>query len=83
MTRQKRGTSFTNLNITGFEQNMPQVNNWPELLSDSEYKDKLIEMIKQYILEFGCGIQSRSSPLIITSREKEYFISLAGNQVIT
>ena len=62
---------------------MSQGNNWQKLLNDSEYKHQLIEMLKQYILEFGSGIQSRSSPLIITSREKEYFISLAGNQVTT
>ena len=38
MARQKRGTSSTMFNITGFEQNMPQGNNWQELLNNSEYK---------------------------------------------
>ena len=40
-------------------------------------------MIKQYVLEFGSGILPRSIPFAITSREKEYFISPAGNQVIS
>ena len=52
MTRQKRGTSLTKFNITGFEQNMPQSNNWQEFLNDSQYNNQLIEMMKQYILEF-------------------------------
>ena len=43
MARQKRGTSPAKVNITGFEQNMPQGNNWQEFLKDSEYKDPLIE----------------------------------------
>ena len=50
MTKQKRGTSFTNFHITGFEHNMPQSNNWQELLDDSEYKNHLIETVKQYAL---------------------------------
>ena len=62
---------------------MPQDKNWQELLNDSEYKDQLIEMIKQYVLGFGSGILPKSTHLIITSREKEYFIWPAGNQVIT
>ena len=53
MARQKRGTSSAKLSNTGFEQNMPQGNNWQELLNDSAYKYQLIEMIKQYLLEFG------------------------------
>ena len=81
MARQTRGTSSTKFNITGFEQNTPQGNNWQELLNNSEYKDYLIEMIKPYVLEFGSGIP-RSTSFIITSREKEYFISPVGNQVI-
>ena len=83
MTRKKRGTSSTKFNITGFGQNMPQGNNWQEPLNDSEYKDQLLEMIKRYVLEFGSGILPRSTPFIITSKEKEYFISPAGNRVIT
>ena len=62
---------------------MPQGNNWQEPLNNSECKDQLIEMIKRYVLEFGSGILPRSTPFIITSKEKEYFISPAGNQVIT
>ena len=46
MTRQKRGTSSTKFNITGFEQNIPQGNNWEKLWNDSDYKDHLIEMTK-------------------------------------
>ena len=34
ITRQKQGTSFTKFNITGFEQNIPQGNNWKELFND-------------------------------------------------
>ena len=83
MTRKKRVTSSTKFNITGFGQNMPQGNNWQEPLNDSEYKDQLLEMIKRYVLEFGSGILPRSTPFIITSKEKEYFISPAGNRVIT
>ena len=83
MTRKKRDTSSTEFNITGFGQNIPQGNNWQQPLNDSECKDQLIEMIKRYVLEFGSGILPRSIPFIITSKEKEYFISLAGNQVIT
>ena len=83
MTRQKGGTSSTKFNNTDFEQNMPQGNNWQELLNNSEYKDQLIEMIKQYVLEFGSGILPRCTLFIITSREKEYFIWPPRNQVIT
>ena len=83
MTKQKQGTSFTNFNITGFEHNIPQSNNWQELLDDSKYKNHLIEMVKQYALEFGSGILSRPTSFIITSREKEYFLSPAGNRVIS
>ena len=50
MARQERGTSSTKFNITGFEQNMPQGDTWQELLNDNEYKDQLIEIIKQYVL---------------------------------
>ena len=62
---------------------MPQGSTWQELLNDSKYEDQLIEMIKQYVLEFGSGILPRSIPFAITSREKEYFILPAGNQVIS
>ena len=81
-TRQKRSTSSTKFDITGFEQNMLQGNTWQELLKLSEYKDQLIEMIKEYVLEFGSGILPRSVPFITTSREKDYFVSPAGNKVI-
>ena len=70
MTRQKPGTSSIKFNITGAEQNMSQGKNWQELLNNSEYKDQLIEMIKQLILEFGSEILARSTSFIITSREK-------------
>ena len=80
MARQKRGTSSAKVNITGFEQNMPQGNNWQEFLKDSEYKDPLIEMIRQYVLEFVSGVLPRSSPFIIASRENEYSISPAENR---
>ena len=40
-------------------------------------------MIIQYVLEFGSGILRRSIPFIITSREKEYFVSPAENQVLS
>ena len=83
MTRQKRGPSSTNFNITGVEQNKPQGNNWQELLNNSKYKDQLIEMTKQYVLEFGSGILPRSPPFIITSRQKEYFTSISENHVIS
>ena len=83
MTRQKQGPSSTNFDITGFEQNKPQGNNWQELLNNSKYKDQLIEMTKQYVLEFGSGILPRSPPFIIISREKEYFTSTAENHVIS
>ena len=80
MARQKRGTSSAKVNITGFEQNMPQDNNWQEFLKDSEYKDPLIEMMRQYVLEFVSGVLLRSSPFIIASRENEYSISPAENR---
>ena len=48
---------------------MSQGNNWQELLNNSEYKDQLIEMTKQYVLEFGSGILPRS-PFTIVAREK-------------
>ena len=83
MARQKRGPSSTNFNITGVEQNKPQGNNWQGLLNNSKYKDQLIEMTKQYVLEFGSGILPRSPPFIITSRQKEYFTSIAENHVIS
>ena len=73
MRRQERGTSSTEFSIPGFEQNMPQGDTWQELLNDNEYKDQLIEMIKQYVLEFASGILPRSIPFIITSTEKDYF----------
>ena len=40
-------------------------------------------MIILYVLEFGSGILPRSIPFIKTSREKEYFLSFAGNQVLS
>ena len=40
-------------------------------------------MIKQYILEFGSRILPRFIPFIIASRQKEYFISPVGYQVIS
>ena len=83
MRRQERGTSSTKFNITGFEQNMPQGDTWQELLNDNEYKDQLIVMIKQYVMEFASGILPRSVPFIITSREKDYFVSPAGNKVVS
>ena len=83
ITRQERGTSSTNFKITGFEQNMPQGDTWQGLLNDNEYKDKLMEMIKEYVLEFGSGILPRSIPFIITSREKNYFVLPTGNKVIS
>ena len=46
MTRQKPGTFFTKFNNTGAEQNMPQGNNWKELLDDTEYKDESLKVIK-------------------------------------
>ena len=36
MARHKRGTCSTKFNITGFEQNMPQGNNWRDFLNDNE-----------------------------------------------
>ena len=78
MARQKGGTSSN----TGFEQNMLEGKNWLEFLNDSQFKDQLIKIMKEYVLEFGTGIFPRSTPFITTSREKEYFISPTGNQVI-
>ena len=83
MTRQKRGTSSTKFNNTGFEQNMLEGKNWQELLNDSQFKDQLIEITKEYVLELGTRILPRSTPFVTTSREKEYFISPTENQVIT
>ena len=40
-------------------------------------------MTKQYVLEFGSEILPRSTFFIITSREKEYLISPAGNHYIS
>ena len=80
MKRQERGTSSTKFNITGFEQNMLQGKTWQELLSDNEYKNQLIKMIKQYILEFGSGILPRFVLFIITSGEKDNFILPGGNK---
>ena len=74
MARQKRGTCSTKFNITGFEQNMPQVNNWQDVLNDNEQKDQLLEIIKQYVLEFGSEMLPRLIPFIITLREKEYIL---------
>ena len=52
-------------------------------MNHSKYKDQLIEMTKQYVLEFGSEILPRSTFFIITSREKEYLISPAGNHYIS
>ena len=78
--KEKRGTSSTKK--TGFEQVIPQGNNQQELLNDSEYKYQMIEMIQQYVLEFGSEILPRYTPFI-TSRDNKYFISSVGNQVIS
>ena len=59
-----------------FEHKMPQENTWQELLNVSEYKDQLIQMIKQYALEFGSGILPRTVPFNIISREKNILIRL-------
>ena len=60
---------------------MSQDNNLQELLNNSEYEDQLIEMTKQYVLEFFPGIQS-SPPFVITSTEKCFTLS-EGNHVIS
>ena len=52
-------------------------------MDDREYPYQLFEKIKQYVLEFGSIIVPRSFPFIIISREKECFVSPAGNQVIS
>ena len=83
MSRQNREIFSTKFKITGFQQNMPQGNNWQKLLNDSEYKYQSIEMIKQYILEFVFGILPRTTPFIITSTGNEYYVSPAENQVIS
>ena len=62
---------------------MPQGNNWKELLNDSEYKDQMIEMIKQYVLELTLEILPRFTAFIIASGEDEYFILPAGNEDIS
>ena len=62
---------------------MPQGNNWKELLNDSEYKDQMIEMIKQYVLELTSEILPRFTAFIIASGEDEYFILTAGNEDIS
>ena len=62
---------------------MPQGNNWKELLNDSEYKDQMIEMIKQCVLELTSEILPRSTAFIIASGEDEYFILPAGNEDIS
>ena len=38
-------TSSTKFNITDFEQNILLGNTWQELLTDSEYKGQLVEMM--------------------------------------
>ena len=81
MTRLEGGTSSTKLNITGFEQNIPQGDTWKELLNDNEYKDQLTETIKQYVLEFSSRILPRSFFFITTSSEKDYFYFASGNKV--
>ena len=50
---------------------------------EQQYKDQLIEMIKEYVLEFRSGILPRFTPFISTSREKDYFTSPAGNKVVS
>ena len=62
---------------------MSEGKNWHKLLNDSQCKDQLIEMMIQYVLDFGSGILPRSTPFIVTSIKKEYFILPTGNQVIT
>ena len=60
---------------------MPQGNTWQELLNDNEYKDQLIEMIKQYwssVPEFYQDIF-----LLLLLQEKKIIVSPAGNKVIT
>ena len=52
-------------------------------INDNRYKDQLIEMIKQYVLEFVSRILSRSTPFITTAWENEYFISPAENRSIS
>ena len=83
IARQKRGISSTKFNITDFQMNIPQCKNWNEFLNESEYKDHLIEMIKLFVLEFGFGILPRSTQFIYYfKREREYFVSHTGSQVI-
>ena len=73
MTKQKRDTSSTKFNITGFEENIPQINNWHKLLNGSEYKDQLIEMTKQYVLEFDSGVLPRSTSFYYQFKRKRIF----------
>ena len=76
MTRQKRGTFSIKFSITGLEQNMPQGNNWQDHLNDSEYKDKLIEMIKQYVLKFGSEFCQDLLLLLLLQQEKNILFCL-------
>ena len=76
MTRQKQGFSPIKFNITSSEQIMLQGNNWQELLNDSEEKDQLIQMIKQYVPELCSGILPRSNPFNITSGKKNILFRL-------
>ena len=80
MTRQKRGTPSTKFNIKGFDQDMPQGNTWPNLLNVSEFKDQLIEMMKQFVLDFCSRSLPKSVLFIITSGEKIYFISVCNQE---
>ena len=41
-------------------------------MNDSQYKDQLIEMMKEHVLEFGSGILSRSTlRLLLLLQEKQ------------
>jgi len=80
MIRKKRGLSAFNFNVTGFDQNMSQANIWNNLLRNNDYKDQLIELIKDCILKEGQKILPRTVPFVITSKDKSFTITSAGEE---
>ena len=50
---------------------------------EQQWIQRSIDRNDKTVLEFGSRILPRYIPFIITSREKNYFVSPAGNKVIT
>ena len=76
LTRIERGLSATNVIVQGVEQNMPQGNKWQELLHSNNFKQQIIELIKDYILKERSSIlQLQNISFIITAKNKVYKIT--------